>query len=70
MQALQNIQDFLKGVKMDSQRAALLTGVVCAVGSVVVLAIERQRKRSGEPKTGEMRACSGESRRCSDTKSW
>ncbi|XP_076736381.1 vitamin D3 hydroxylase-associated protein isoform X4 [Maylandia zebra] len=50
MQALQNIQDFLKGVKMDSQRAALLTGVVCAVGSVVVLVKKISSHRKAEEK--------------------
>lgn len=50
MQALQNIQDFLKGVKMDSQRVALLTGVVCAVGSVVVLVKKISSHRKAEEK--------------------
>uniref|UniRef100_A0A3Q2X4Y1 Amidase domain-containing protein n=1 Tax=Haplochromis burtoni TaxID=8153 RepID=A0A3Q2X4Y1_HAPBU len=50
MQALQSIQDFLKGVKMDSQRAALLTGVACAVGSVVVLVKKISSHRKAEEK--------------------
>ncbi|XP_063323788.1 vitamin D3 hydroxylase-associated protein-like [Pelmatolapia mariae] len=52
MQALQNIQHFLKGVKMDSQTAALLTGVACAVGSVVVLVKKISSHRKAEEKIG------------------
>ncbi|XP_025759019.1 vitamin D3 hydroxylase-associated protein [Oreochromis niloticus] len=50
MQALQNIQHFLKGVKMDNQTAALLTGVACAVGSVVVLVKKISSHRKAEEK--------------------
>ncbi|KAL4000442.1 KRAB domain-containing zinc finger protein [Sarotherodon galilaeus] len=50
MQALQNIQHLLKGVKMDNQTAALLTGVACAVGSVVVLVKKISSHRKAEEK--------------------
>ncbi|XP_063323521.1 vitamin D3 hydroxylase-associated protein-like [Pelmatolapia mariae] len=50
MQALQNIEQFIKGVKMDNWTAALLTGATCVVGSVVVLVKKSSSHRETEEK--------------------
>uniref|UniRef100_A0A3Q2WB90 Uncharacterized protein n=1 Tax=Haplochromis burtoni TaxID=8153 RepID=A0A3Q2WB90_HAPBU len=50
MQALQNIEQFTKGVKMDKWAVALVTGATCVVGSVVMLVKKISSHRETEEK--------------------
>lgn len=55
MQALENIEQFIKGVKMDNWAVALLTGATCVVGSVVMLVKKISSHRETEGKTKRAR---------------